>query len=432
MDLVFDPARRIAGTVEVPGDKSVTHRAYLLSAIADGTTSVEGANTGADCEATLAALEALGVAIGRGTGGSVRIAGRPEGFVSPPGPIDLGNSGTGLRLLAGVLAGRNGRVTLTGDASLRTRPMRRIVEPLRAMGADVVALGEDGRPPLEVTGRTGAMRGMQHVLPVASAQVKSCLLLAGLAAEGETSVEEPLPSRDHTERMLPAFGVTVRRPSTLASTVSGPAALRSPGTVIVPGDFSAAFFWLVAGSIAPEGELTLEGVGLNPGRTGGLDVLRRMGALIAVHGERELAGEPIADLTVRPTALVAADIESGEIPGLVDELPALAVAQAFARGRSRVWGAGELRVKESDRIRAVVNALTALGGTAHEREDGWEIDGGRLAGGVVESRGDHRIAMAFGIAALAADGPVRVREAEMIDTSYPRFYSDLRDRVTSR
>ncbi|MEP7029119.1 MAG: 3-phosphoshikimate 1-carboxyvinyltransferase [Candidatus Eisenbacteria bacterium] len=432
MDLVFEPARALWGAVGVPGDKSVTHRAYLLSSIAEGTTTVHGANAGADCAATRAALSGLGVSFTDTDDGGVRIAGRPAGLMTPSGPLDLGNAGTGMRLLAGLLAGRDVHATLTGDASLRSRPMGRIVDPLRAMGADVTALGEDGRPPLSVRGAAGALRGMRHVLAVASAQVKSCLLLAGLTATGETRVEEPWPSRDHTERMLAAFGAPLERVSQTCCALAGPAPLQSPGSLVVPGDFSAAFFWLVAGSIAPAGELTLAGVGLNPGRTGGLAVLRRMGAGIEVRDERLVAGEPVGDLVVRPATLVATDIEAGEVPALVDELPALAVAQACARGTSRVRGAGELRVKESDRISSVVKALTAIGGTAHESEDGWEITGGTLRGGVVESRGDHRVAMAFGMASLAARGAVRVREAEMIDTSYPRFYSDLRDRVTAR
>jgi len=434
MDLLFAPARALAGEVRVPGDKSVTHRAYLLSALAGGTTTIIGANPGADCEATLTALSALGALISRSEPGMVRITGRPDGFEAPAGDLDLGNSGTGLRLLTGALAGHliRGTATLTGDASLRGRPMRRIIEPLAAMGADVAALDPTGTSPLTVRAARGRLRGLTHVLPVASAQVKSCLLLAGLGARGETVVEEPLPSRDHTERMLPAFGAPVRRPAPNRCALDGPARLASPGALSVPGDFSAAFFWLVAGTIAPEGELVLPGVGLNPGRIGGLTVLQRMGAAITVSNRRMEAGEPVGDLTVHPARLTASDVAPEEIPALLDELPALAVAQAYAQGVSRVRGAGELRVKESDRIRAVVNALRALGGTVDEVEDGWDVTGGPLSGGIIESRGDHRIAMAFGIAALGATGPALVREGEMIDTSYPCFYSDLRDRATLR
>jgi 3-phosphoshikimate 1-carboxyvinyltransferase len=432
VDLVFEPARGLAGEVRVPGDKSITHRAYLLSAAASGTTTITGANEGADCAATLAALEALGVEVARGGGGARVVRGRPEGFDPPARALDLGNSGTGLRLLAGLLAGRGTAATLTGDASLRTRPMRRILEPLRAMGAELEARGADARPPLVLPARATPLRGIEHALPIASAQVKSAILLAGLAALGPTRVTEPLASRDHTERMLPVFGVRIDRSIPLACTLEGPAALRSPGRVAIPGDFSAAFFWLVAGSVVQTGEVTIRDVGLNPGRTGGLAVLRRMGADIATRNERVEGGEPVGDLVVRPAALVATDVQASEIPSLVDELPALAVAQACAQGVSRVAGAGELRVKESDRIWTVVNALRALGGVAHEVEDGWAVTGGPLRGGTIETRGDHRIGMAFGMAALAAGGPVTVREGEMIDTSYPRFYSDLRARVTSR
>jgi len=428
MDLAFAPARGLRGRVRVPGDKSVTHRAYLLAAAAAGTTRIRGANEGADCLATLAALNALGVRHVLEDEGVLALTGRPDGFDPPAHALDLGNSGTAMRLLLGMLAGRGTPATLAGDASLSRRPMARVVEPLRAMGADVEA--SEGKPPLVV--RAAPLHGRTHVLTVASAQVKSCLLLAGLFARGTTRIEEPLPSRDHTERMLEAFGVPLERVDARTCAVSGPRALRSPGALTVPGDFSAAFFWLVGGTIAGEGELTLEGVGLNPTRTGGLAVLLRMGADIEVRNEREEGNEPVGDLLVRPAALVGSDVSPGEIPGLVDELPALAIAQAVASGRSTVQGAGELRVKESDRIDAVINGLRALGAKAHEREDGWMIEGGDLSGGRIETRGDHRIGMAFGMAALRAREAVTVSEGEMIDTSYPRFYSDLRDRVTSR
>ena len=428
MDLAFAPARELRGTVRVPGDKSVTHRAYLLAACADGRTRIAGANEGADCLATLAALTALGVRHTLPDEGGLAITGRPDGFAPPAHALDLGNSGTAMRLLLGVLAGRGTPATLTGDASLSRRPMARVVEPLRAMGADITSL--DGRPPLVV--RAAPLAGRTHVLQVASAQVKSCLLLAGLFARGTTRVTEPLRSRDHTERMLAAFGVPLERPDARTCALTGPLTLRSPGALTVPGDFSAAFFWLVGATIAGEGELVLERVGLNPTRTGGLDVLRRMGADIEVRNEHHAGGEPMGDLVVRPAALVGTDVAPEEIPGLVDELPALAIAQAVASGASAVHGAGELRVKESDRIDTVIKGLRALGAKVHEREDGWRMEGGELQGGRIETQGDHRIGMAFGMASLRARAAVTVSEGEMIDTSYPRFYSDLRDRVTSR
>jgi 3-phosphoshikimate 1-carboxyvinyltransferase len=440
VELVFEPASGLAGEVRVPGDKSITHRAYLLGAIAEGVTRVVAPNLGADCAATRAALEQLGVRC-EATPDGVRVHGRPDGFAAPRGALDLANSGTGMRLLAGVLAGRNVEATLIGDASLSRRPMARVVEPLRAMGGDVEARGEGGAPPLHVRGTAHSgrrLRGVAWRSPVASAQVKSAVLLAGLAAEGSTAVEEPLTSRDHTERLLEAFGVPCARGGS-ASARGGPASARVEGPatpraieVPVPGDFSSAFFWLVAGTIVREGELVVRGVGVNPTRTGALAVLERMGARVVRENERSAAGEPVADLRVAPARLRATDVEPGEVPSLIDELPALAVAQAFAAGTSTVRGAGELRVKESDRVRSVVEAIRALGGTAEESADGWSIAGRTLGGGTVESAGDHRIALAFGVAGLGARGPVRVLGAEMIDTSYPGFYNDLRERVTSR
>ena len=441
MELVFGPGR-VAGEVSVPGDKSVTHRAYVLAAVARGVSRVRGMNPGADCEATLAAVRALGVQVeeraGAGTAGvgsrERLVTGRPDGFEAPKGALDLGNSATGLRLLAGLLAGRNVVATLTGDASLRARPMARILEPLRAMGGRIRGAAGDTRAPLHVRGSAldgRLLAGRAHETEVASAQVKSCLLFAGLAAQGTTSVHEPALSRDHTERLLPRFGVAVAHPAPLTVAVTGPAAAAA-AEVDVPGDFSAAFFWLVAGTLAGAGELVVRRVGLNPTRTGGLLVLRRMGADIRVENASEAAGEPVGDLVVRPANLRAADVAAEEIPVLIDELPALAVAQALAEGTSRVAGAGELRTKESDRITLVGRCLQAVGGNFLERPDGWDIVGGRLGGGAIDSAGDHRIAMSFGVAALAAAGPVRIAGAEMIDTSYPGFYSGLRDRVTSR
>jgi 3-phosphoshikimate 1-carboxyvinyltransferase len=438
VDLVVGPVKGLHGSLRVPGDKSVTHRAYLLAAVARGTTTIDGANEGADCAATLRAVAALGAIVEAKGPGSVAITGRPDGFDTPADGLDLGNSGTGMRLLAGLLAGRNVEATLAGDASLSARPMQRILEPLAAMGAHVEALGANGRPPLFVRGtqsqRGGGRRleGRSYASPIASAQVKSCLLLAGLAADGVTTVVEPAASRDHTERMLPVFGVPCSRPDEHSCRISGPVVPVAPGRIDVCGDFSAAFFWLVAGSILPAGTLTIEGVGINPTRTGALTVLRRMGAHIKAHNERTLGGEPVADLVVKPSKLSATDIAPSEIPSLIDELPALAIAQARAAGTSTVRGAAELRVKESDRITRTVLALGAIGVKADETQDGWSITGGEFTGGAVETHGDHRLGMAFAVAGLVSKEAVRVRDSHMIDTSYPRFYNDLRDRVTSR
>jgi len=378
VELVFAPARAVRGTVVVPGDKSVTHRAYLLAAVAAGTSRLTGANPGADCEATLAAVGALGARVTRTGDDAVAIEGRPGTLEAPAAPLDLGNSGTGMRLLAGLLAGRNVTATLVGDASLSARPMGRIVAPLSALGARLAATGPRETPPLSI-GAVDGLAGGRWDSPVASAQVKSALLLAGLAARGTTSVHEPAPSRDHTERILPAFGIACARPDPLTSSVTGPAVPQA-AELAIPGDFSAACFWLVAATIAGEGELVLTGVGINPTRIGALTVLQRMGAAIEILRPRQVGGEPVADLVVRPAALVATDIEPVEIPALVDELPALAIAQAVAKGRSTVRGAGELRVKESDRITHVVNGLRALGATADEASDGWSVEGGGLAG----------------------------------------------------
>ncbi len=430
MELVFAPARAVRGTVRVPGDKSVTHRAYLLAMVAAGTSRIRGANPGADCAATLAAVATLGARVTRVDADTVAIEGHPDTLAAPGGSLDLGNSGTGMRLLAGLLAGRNVAVTLVGDTSLSGRPMGRIVEPLRALGARVTATGPRATPPLVIAAVDGLVAVDWHS-PVASAQVKSAVLLAGLAARGTTTMREPAPSRDHTERLLPAFGIACARPDALTSSVTGPVVPHA-AHVDVPGDFSAACFWLVAATIAGEGELRLEAVGVNPTRTGALAVLRRMGADIELLRPRTVGDEPVADLVVRPAALIATDIEPEEIPALLDELPALAIAQAVARGRSTVRGASELRVKESDRITHVVNGLRAIGGVADEAPDGWSVTGGSLTGGAVDAAGDHRLAMAFGVASLAAAGAVRVTGGAMIDTSYPGFYHAFKDRVLAR
>ena len=429
MELVFPPVRAVEGEVAVPGDKSITHRAYLLAALARGTTRVRGANPGADCAATLGAVAALGAAVAD-DGTAVTIAGRPGALRAPDHALDLGNSGTGLRLLAGLLAGQGVAATLTGDASLSRRPMWRLVVPLAELGACVLAQGEGGTAPL-VVAPGGRLRGATVRPAVASAQVKSALLLAGLGADGTTTVIEPVPTRDHTERLLPAFGVACARPDARTAAVAGPARPQA-ADLDVPGDFSAAFFWLVAGSLATAGTLVVRGVGLNPTRTGGLAVLRRMGASITTENERAVGDEPVGDLVVRPARLVASAIDPAEIPSLVDELPALAIAQAAAQGASTVRGAGELRVKESDRISAVVEGLRTIGGPAEEAADGWTVEGGPLPGGDVESHGDHRLAMAFGVASLHATGPLRVFGAEMIDTSYPGFYHAFKNRVRTR
>ncbi len=419
------PPDGLTGRVRVPGDKSISHRSLLLGALAQGITEVRGFLRSQDCLATLDALRLLGVEIAEESDESLRVVGNgPEGLREAGNVLDAGNSGTSLRLLAGVLAGRPFCSVLTGDASLRRRPMRRIVEPLTAMGATI--LGRDGGnyPPLAIRG--GALSGIAWDSPVASAQVKSAVLLAGLQARGETRFSEPYISRDHTERMLAAFGYSPhRRGSTVW--LSGPAALRA-ASLTVPGDLSSAAFFLVAAAAWPGSQLTLPGVGVNPTRTGILEALRRMGATVRQTEPRLEAGEPVADLTVLGARLHGIEIDEAMIPRLIDEIPILAVAAALAEGETVIRGAGELRVKEVDRLAALVGELTALGVAIRPAGDGLCIAGGRrLRGAVVSSRGDHRMAMSLAIAGLFADGETSVCDVDCVDTSFPRFAARLAD-----
>ena len=425
------PARRLGGRFTAPGDKSITHRALILGALAAGETTVENANPGADCAATAACLGALGARIAvHGTERIVRgTAGR---LTAPSRPLDCGNSGTTLRLLAGPLAAQSFRAVLDGDDSLRRRPVARVIAPLRRMGATLQARDGDRYPPLEIRG--AALEPIHYPLEIASAQVASCVLLAGLFAGGRTTVALPRPARDHTERMLPAFGAEVAIGAGDAGpeiSVQGPVTLR--GTrVRVPGDFSAAAFFLALAAATPGAEVTALQVGLNPTRTGLLDVLERMGAVVergAVHLE---SGEPVGDVTVRGgDRLVAATIGPEELPRLLDEVPAWAIAAARAEGRSRLAGAGELRVKESDRLAALAENLRAVGIEAEDRGDSLEIHGGAVRGGAVAARGDHRVAMAFAALGTLAREPVAVDDVRSIDTSFPGFM-DILGSLTSQ
>jgi 3-phosphoshikimate 1-carboxyvinyltransferase len=405
--------------IRVPGDKSISHRSLLLGAMADGTTEIHELLRGADCLATLQALRALGVQIEESPESAVRIAGRgPEALREPDTILDAGNSGTTLRLLSGLLAGRPFFSVLTGDASLRNRPMRRVVEPLSAMGATLLGRACGQYPPLAIRG--GELSGIAWDSPVASAQVKSAILLAGLQARGETSVTEPMPSRDHTERMLEAFGVVPRRWGTTV-TVSGPARLRS-ACIRVPGDLSSAAFFLVAAAACPCGELMIQNVGVNPTRAGILEVLASMGGRLVRARERGEAGEPLADLCVQGGRLHGTTIGPDMIPRVLDEIPALAVAAALAEGETAFSGAGELRVKEVDRLSALAGELTKLGVPVTEERDGLHILGGRrLRGAVVSSRGDHRMAMSLAIAGLFAEGETRIQDVACVETSFPGF-----------
>jgi 3-phosphoshikimate 1-carboxyvinyltransferase len=417
--LEIQQARRFRGRFRLAGDKSLSHRLAILGGLAHGRTRLTNFSSAADCASTLACLGALGVEFHR-SGGAVSIEGRgPEAWKAPTGPLDCGNSGSTLRILAGALAGRPFRTTLTGDASLCRRPVERVAAPLRAMGAG--AMGIDGKPPLTLDG--GSLRPITWDLPVASAQVKTAVLLAGLDADGVTTVREPAPSRDHTERLLPAFGVPVVRDG-LSVSVRGRARLVAVD-MAVPGDVSSAAFLVVAALVLPDSEVRIDGVSLNPGRIGFVEVLRAMGASIDVTVD-SAAPEPVGSIVARSSRLHGVDVPAAAVPGLIDEIPALAVAAAHAVGRFSVSGASELRVKESDRIAALAEGLGRMGATVEERPDGLAIDGGApLHGAAVRAHDDHRIAMALAVAGLAAPGTTKIEGAEAASVSFPEFYDVL-------
>lgn len=425
--ITIAPARRVRGIVQVPGDKSISHRYAMLAALADGRSRIEGYAPGADCAVTLACLRALGTTIERHPsaapsppGGTIDIDGRgPRGLQPAAGVLDARNSGTTMRLLSGILAAHPFVSRLDGDASLRRRPMRRVIAPLERMGARIGSA--DGRPPLEVHG--GALHGIEFVPDAPSAQVKSAVLLAGLQAEGVTGVAEPAPTRDHTERACAAFGVELSF-SGGAIRVRGGQRLHAR-SLRVPGDPSSAAFWLAAAAAIPDSDIAVDMVGLNPTRTGFVDPLRRFGAHVEIDAAAGQAGEPIGRMRVRHAGLGRVVIAPAEVPALIDELPVLA-ALATHGGELTVTGAVELRTKESDRITALVTGLRALGADADEWPDGFHIRGGRrLRGGLADAAGDHRLAMSFAIAALGAEGPSAVAGADSVDVSYPGFFEVL-------
>lgn len=419
-DLVYlaQPGGHASGHIRVPGDKSISHRSIMLGSLAEGVTEVEGFLEGEDALATIQAFRDMGVVIEGPHHGRVTIHGVGlNGLQPPPGPIYLGNSGTSMRLLSGLLAAQPFDTVLTGDASLSKRPMNRVAKPLREMGAEIET-GPEGRPPLKIRGGR-KLTSMHYEMPMASAQVKSCLLLAGLYAAGETSVTEPAPTRDHTERMLRGFGYPVRVDGRTAAVEGGHKL--SATRIEVPADISSAAFFLVAASIAEGADLRLEHVGINPTRTGVIDILKLMGADISMENMREVGGEPVADIRVRGAELRGIDIPEDLVPLAIDEFPVLFIAAACAEGRTVLRGAGELRVKESDRIQVMADGLRMLGVRAEPTVDGIVIEGGPISGGEVYSHGDHRIAMAFSVASLRATAPIRIHDCANVATSFPNF-----------
>ena len=408
----------LEGTIRVPGDKSMSHRSMLFGAIAHGDTEVTGFLEGEDSLHTLEAFRSMGVTIERGGPGEVRVHGRGPGALAPPArEIYLGNSGTAMRLMVGLLAGVGVPATLTGDGSLSGRPMARVVDPLTRMGASI-GTAADGRPPLAIEGGR-ALTGIEYESPIASAQVKSSILLAGLHAAGTTTVHEPAVTRDHTERMLAGFGVDVRVDGLTCSLAGGQ---RLTGTSLtVPGDVSSATFFIVGACLSPGRALTIENVGMNPSRTGVIEILRLMGANIEERNARDAGGEPVADLVVTGAPLTGIEVPERLVSLAIDEFPAIFVAAVGAEGETVVTGAEELRVKETDRIAVMVEGLRALGADVEDRPDGARIRGRRLTGGTVDSRGDHRPAMAFAMAGLVSTGPITVLDCDNVNTSFPGF-----------
>lgn len=412
------PRGRCTGRLEPPGDKSMSHRAIMLASLAQGTSEIAGLLPSEDCLATLEAFRNMGVQVHWLAPGRIRVHGVGlHGLQAPDAVLDVGNSGTAMRLLAGVLCGQGFASTLSGDASLNTRPMQRIAEPLQAMGADIRLSGA-GTAPLEI-GPCATLRAIDYILPVASAQVKSCLLLAGLYAEGRTCITEPVRCRDHTENMLRTFSCPLESANEQVCLQGG--AELTAADIDIPGDLSSAAFFIVGALISPDSQLTVKDVGVNPTRTGAIEILRQMGAKIDIRNERNYGEEPVADLVVTSSPLHGIDIPRNLVVDAIDEFPALFIAAACAKGTTELSGAEELRTKESDRIRTMVSGLCSLGIRAEEKPDGVAITGGEFGAGTVDSGGDHRVAMAFAMASLAASGPVTVTDTGAVATSFPGF-----------
>ena len=414
----LEPGGQACGTLTLPGDKSISHRAFLIAALAEGTSHLNGVLDSEDCRATARALTRMGVDIQEASPGNWTVEGRgPDGLQAPEAPLDLGNSGTAMRLLCGLLAARPFATTLIGDTSLSQRPMERVAVPLREMGARIET--DSGRPPIRIDG--GPMRGITHDDPVASAQVKSALLLAGLQAQGRTCLTEAVPSRDHTERMLPLFGVNCDVDDKRIC-IEGGRTLRG-ADVAIPRDLSAAAFFLVGALIAPDCELKLPGVGTNPRRNGILQILARMGAKLDIIAIDPVGREPVADITVRSSALTGIDIGPDLVANAIDEFPVLCIAAACAQGTTTLAGVSELRIKESDRVAAMAEGLGALGVPVEIGDDSVRITGRPLGGGTIRSHRDHRIAMAFAVASLAAPEPITIEDVRWVATSFPEFAS---------
>ena len=406
------------GSIRVPGDKSISHRSIMFASLAEGTSHISGFLEGEDSLNTLRVFQAMGVNIEGPTAGKVTIEGVGMNGLRPPAQtLDLGNSGTSMRLLAGLLAGQKFDVELSGDSSLSKRPMKRIIDPLSEMGAKVDS-AEAGKPPLKITGNQ-TLKSISYQMPMASAQVKSCCLLAGLYAEGKTCVTEPAVTRDHTERMLKAFACDVEVTDSTVC-VTGPAKLTA-SDIDVPADISSAAFFMVGASIADDSDIILKHVGINPTRTGVIEILKLMGADITLSNQQEVGGEPVADIRVKSANLKGVHIPAGLVPLAIDEFPVLFVAAACADGQTVVTGAEELRVKESDRIQVMADGLQALGVDAQATEDGMIIRGGEIGAGTVYSHDDHRIAMAFAMAALRATGDIQIEDCDNVNTSFPGF-----------
>ncbi len=411
------PGRSLSGSIRVPGDKSISHRSIILSSIADGSSTIKGFLEGEDSLNTLKAFQAMGVSIEHQADKIIVNGVGINGLSKPAKKLDMGNSGTAMRLLIGLLAGQNFDSELIGDTSLSSRPMNRVIDPLRSMEA-VIDSDINGTAPIRICGQSN-LQSIEYDMPMASAQVKSCLLLAGLYAKGETIVREPAPTRDHSERMLRGFGCNV---STKGNEIRVAGGQRlSANDIDVPADISSAAFFLVAASIAENSQLTLKHVGVNPTRTGVIDILRLMGADIVLSNNREIGGEPVADLTVRSAKLKGIDIPQELVPLAIDEFPVIFVAAACADGITRLTGAAELRIKESDRIQSMADGLNILGINAVPSEDGMSVTGGHIGEGNIESHGDHRIAMAFSVASLCASGPVKIFNCANVNTSFPGF-----------